>query len=425
MTDEGAPNIKDSRMPIISWALYDWGSTAFPTSVVVSFFPVFFKTYWAGPEVLDRSTFYLGLANSIAGIILALLAPFLGVVADKGSAKKKFLAFFAFLGIIMTVALYFVSMGNWALAVFFYVLASLGYSGANLFYDSLLLTIASKKKIDFVSLFGEALGFLGGGIAFAFSVVLYLYPHWFGVTDSQTAIRISFLIVGIWWALFSIPIMLFVKEPPSSRSSVTRSLSRDWKQVRTTLGTIKQYKSVGVFLLAYWLYIDGANTVSKMAVDYGVALGFSPGSLVSAVLLVQFISFPATLLYLYVVARIGAKGAVLVTISGYGLISVLGYFIQKSWHLFALAILIALFQGSIYALSRSLYSRLIPFDKSTEFFGFYNVIGKFATIIGPLFVGLVTLLTHSNRIGISSVIVFFMAGGWLLSMVDIKEGNSI
>jgi len=391
---------------------------------MAGFFPVFFKSYWANPDDPQQSTFYLGLANSIASIIVAALAPFLGAIADKASSKKKFLFFFAFLGVIMTGALWFVQLGMWQLAVVFYVSATVGFSGANIFYDSLLPGVASEKKVDFVSSLGFSLGYIGGGLLFAVNVFMYLKPELFGIADGATAIRISFISVAVWWALFSIPIFIFVKEPFQSESKpLIAAVGEGWSQLRNTLKDIRHLKVVALFLIAYWFYIDGVDTVIKMAIDYGVSLGFESSSLIVALLIVQFVAFPAALLYNLFAKKIGVKRALLIAIIAYGFLTILGVLMQQIWHFYALAILVGLFQGGIQALSRSFYTRLIPEKKAAEFFGFFNMLGKFATVIGPALMGTITVVTGSNRLGILSILILFIAGGLLLSRVDEEEGK--
>jgi MFS transporter, UMF1 family len=416
--------MKDQRRSIWSWALYDWANSAFVCTVVAGFFPIFFKSYWANPDDPTTSTFYLGLANSIASIIVAALAPFLGAVADKGSAKKRLLVLFAFLGIIMTGGLWFIQAGLWQLAVLFFVLSSVGFSGANIFYDSLLVGVASEKKIDYVSSLGYALGYLGGGLLFAVNVLMYLKPEMFGIADGTTAIRISFVTVAIWWALFSVPILLFVKEPKTEDSlSIGKAMIAGWKQIMATLRQIKSMKVVATFLLAYWFYIDGVDTIIKMAVDFGTALGFPSSSLITALLLVQFVAFPAALLYNLFAQKIGVKRALYVAIIAYSLITILGVFMQHVWQFYALAVAIGLFQGGIQALSRSYYARFIPETKAAEFYGFYNMLGKFAAVIGPVLIGTVTVITGNNRIGMFSILILFIAGIFLLARVDEAEGR--
>jgi len=409
---------------IWSWSLYDWANSAFATTVMAGFFPVFFKAYWANPDNPQQSTFYLGLANSIASIIVAAIAPVLGAIADKSSSKKKFLLAFAFLGIIMTGGLRFIQIGLWQLAIVFYVSATVGFSGANIFYDSLLPGVASERKVDFVSSLGYSLGYIGGGLHFAVNVFMYLDPAFCGIADSSTAIRIAFLTVAVWWAVFSVPVFLFVREPLLQESREIRSAVRaGLLQLKATLKDIRHLKVVGMYLLAYWFYIDGVDTIIRMAVDYGASLGFDSSSLIVALLIVQFVAFPSALLYNIFGVSIGVKRAIFVAIVAYGCLAILGAFMQEVWQFYVLAILVGLFQGGIQALSRSFYTRLIPEKKTAEFFGFFNMLGKFAAVLGPALMGTITLLSGSARIGIISILALFLAGGILLTRVDEEEGK--
>ena len=404
--------------------MYDWANSAFATTVMAGFFPLFFKAYWADPSNPEESTFYLGLANSLASIIVAALAPFLGAIADRGSAKKKFLFTFAFFGIIMTSGLWFVAQGYWQMAVIFYVAASVGFSGGNIFYDSLLPSIADESKVNYASSLGYALGYIGGGLLFLLNVLMFKFPETFGLSDSAAAIKLSFVSVAIWWALFSIPVMLFVREPQIyDRVPLSKAVTLGWKQLRDTLRDIRHLKVVGLFLLAYWFYIDGVDTIVKMAVDYGMSLNFEESALITALLIVQFVAFPAALIYNWIASRIGTKRAIEIAIMAYCFITLLGYFMQTEQHFFVLAILVGLFQGGIQALSRSLYTRLIPAEKAAEFFGFFNMLGKFAAVLGPMLMGSVTLLTGNARLGILSILILFAIGLYLLRKVDISEGE--
>ena len=411
---------------IISWSLYDWANSTFSTTVMAGFFPIFFKQYWSTAADVTLSTWYLGLANSIASILVASLAPFLGAIADKASVKKKLLIFFAFIGVISTGSLSMVSQGHWRVAIIFYIAASVGFMSANIFYDSLLPSVAPKEKRDFVSSLGFALGYIGGAILFLINVTMYLNPEFYGIADAPTAIKISFLTVAVWWAVFSIPILLFVKEPLVQIDiGVFQSIKLGWSQLISTLKSIRELRIVATFLVAYWLYIDGVDTMIRMAVDYGTSLGFSSSSLITALLMVQFIAFPATLIYSWLAGKIGIKNGIMVGIIGYALISILGSMVSEEWHFYALAVLIACFQGGIQALSRSLYSRITPESRSAEFFGFYNMFGKFAAIIGPPLMGYIGLITGNPRYGILSIIILFILGGYFLAKVDVEEGERL
>ena len=415
-----------NKKEILSWSLYDWANSTFSTTVMAGFFPIFFKQYWSTSAEVTVTTWYLGLANSIASILVATLAPFLGAIADKASVKKRLLIFFAFLGIISTGTLSIINQGQWIIAIVFYVSASIGFMSANIFYDSLLPSVAPKEKRDFVSSFGYALGYIGGGILFLINVLMYLKPELFGISDAASAIKLSFLTVAIWWAVFSIPIMVFVKEPSVSENiGITNSIKLGFNQLKSTIATIKKFKVVTTFLIAYWFYIDGVDTVIRMAVDYGTSIGFSTSALIIALLLVQFIAFPATLIYNWFASKIGIKRGIFIGIIGYILISIFASLVSKEWHFYAIAVMIACFQGGIQALSRSLYSTIIPKSNAAEFFGFYNMFGKFAAIIGPPLVGYIGLVTGNPRIGILSVIMLFVLGGIMLTKVDVEEGERV
>ena len=418
--------MKENKQAVWSWAFYDWANSAYSTTVMAGFFPLFFKEYWADPNNPTHSTFYLGMANSIASIVVAALAPLLGSVADQGSTKKKFLILFAFLGVIMTGGLWMVAQGNWQMAVFFYVLATIGFASGNVFYDALLPGLASEERVDAVSSLGFGLGYLGGGLLFLVNVFMYLKPEIFGIPDGATAIKLSFLSVAVWWAVFTIPLILFVPEPKNYDTVDFKNAVRmGWVQLVQTFKEIRNMKVVGTFLLAYWFYIDGVDTIIRMAVDYGMSLNFPGESLIIALLIVQFVAFPAALIYGWLASKIGTKTAIMVGIIAYSFITLLGYFMTEAWHFYVLAILIGLFMGGIQALSRSLYTRIIPPDKSAEFFGFYNMLGKFAAIIGPALMGTIALVTGSARLSILSILLLFILGAFFLNKVDIEEGKRL
>ena len=418
--------MKKNKRTIWSWALYDWANSVYATTIMAGFFPIFFKEYWANPNNPNESTFYLGMANSIYAIVVAAIAPFLGAIADQGSKKKKFLIFFAFLGSIMTGGLCIVNQGYWQMAVLFYIIATIGFASANIFYDSLLPDISTEKNVDSVSSLGYGLGYLGGGLLFLLNVIMYLKPHLFGIPDGATAIRISFLSVAIWWIVFTIPLILFVSEANDDKSVyMGKAITMGWKQLIDTFKEIRKMRVVGLFLLGYFFYIDGVDTIVKMAVDYGMSLNFPNESLIIALLIVQFIAFPAALIYGWLAEKIGAKTGIMIGIIGYSIITFLGYFMTKVVHFYVLAVLIGLFQGGIQALSRSLYTRIIPPSKSAEFFGFYNMFGKFAAIIGPALMGTVTIIYGNARVSILSILSLFILGAYFLSKVDVEEGKRI
>lgn len=416
----------DQNKKVWAWSMYDWANSAFSTTVMAGFFPIFFEKYWSNPDDVIQSTYQLGWANSLASIVVAALAPFLGAIADRGSAKKKFLIFFCYMGVVMTGGLYMVGQGQWQMAVMVYIAASVGFMGANIFYDSLLPSVAPKEKMNYVSSLGFAIGYIGGGLLFLINVLMYLHPQWFGIADATTAIKLSFLSVAVWWGVFTIPLLLFVPEPQISDSlPLVRAISAGYRQLRITFIQIRQLKIIGMFLLAYWLYIDGVDTIIRMSVKMGSSLGFEAGDLITALLMVQFIAFPAALGYNWFASKIGTKKAVLIAIGGYSVVTLLAYFMTVKLHFYILAALIGLFQGGVQALSRSLFTRLIPRGKEAEFFGFYNMLGKFAAVIGPIMMGWVTLATGNVRLGILSILILFISGALLLQKVDFEEGERL
>ena len=414
------------KKKVFSWTLYDWANSAFATTVMAGFFPIFFEKYWSNPDFVDKSTFYLGLSNSVGSLIVAIMAPFLGAISDTGSTKKKFLFTFAFLGILSTSLLFFVHQGDWQLAAALYVVGAIGFSSGNVFYDSLLPAVAKKPKYDFVSSLGYSMGYLGGGVLFIINILMYQNPHWFGIQDSTTAIRLSFITVAVWWAVFSIPIFLFVPEPKNKDDIIfSDAVKLGWVQLKTTFSEIKQMRIIGLFLLSYWLYMDGVDTIIRMAGKLALSMGFEASDMLFVLILVQLIGFPAGLLFNWFSSIIKPKNAVLVAILFYTIATGSAYFMTSKIHFYALAAIIGLFQGGIQAISRSLFARLVPLGKEGEFFGFYNMLGKFSAVVGPILLGTVTLVTGNARMGLFALIVLFVGGGLLLTRVDFDEGERI
>ena len=453
---------------IYSWALYDWANSAYATSVMAGLFPLFFGAIAKGDLDPTSTTNYLALSNSIASFVVALLAPILGAIADHGTLKKKLLIFFAFLGILMTISMGFIMQGYWIIAFIVYIFATIGFSSANTFYDSLLPVVSNKKNVDYVSALGFALGYLGGGILIVINAAMVYFHNNIGITLIE-AYQYSFISVGIWWALFSVPIVLFVDEPAShEKKSLTTAIKDGWSQFVSTIQNIKKSKVVATFLLAYWLYIDGVDTVVRMAVNLGEKLGFASEVMMVALVVVQFVAFFATLLYIKISDKIGLKNGIYLGIIGYIFIIIIGSSVTEVWQLYVGVILIGCFQGGIQTLSRSLYARIIPQNKTAEFFGFFNMWGKFAAIIGPLLMAGVTTLslryieansaslvpvkvlgngsldkaanaivsaltvivkdahhTLSARIGFLSLITLFILGAYVFSKVDVEEGERI
>ena len=414
------------KKKVLSWTLYDWANSAFATTVMAGFFPIFFEKYWSNPELVDQSTFYLGVSNSAGSLIVAMMAPFLGAVSDTGSTKKKFLFTFAFLGILSTSLLWFVEQGDWQLAAILYAVGAIGFASSNVFYDSLLPSVAKKHEFDFVSSLGYSLGYLGGGVLFIINILMYQNPQWFGIPDATTAIRLSFVSVAVWWGIFSIPIFLFIPEPKNKDNvSLLSAISLGWTQLKSTFKEIRKMKIVGLFLLSYWLYMDGVDTIIRMAGKLALSMGFEASDMLSVLIMVQLIGFPAGLLFNWFSSIITPKKAVLVAIFFYTIATSSAYFMNSRLHFYILAGIIGLFQGGIQAISRSLFARLVPKGKEGEFFGFYNMLGKFSAVVGPVLLGTVTLVTGNARMGLFALVILFIGGGLLLIRVDFDEGERI
>jgi len=405
-----------ARRPVVAWAFYDWANSAFATTVMAGFFPVFFKQYWnAGVEVTE-STFRLGVTSAAASLCIALLAPVLGAIADRGGARVRLLMAFTALGSAATIALALVPQGEWAFAAGLFLVASLGFWGGIVFSDSLLLHVADPEEYDLVSGFGYALGYLGGGLLFAVNVLMTLKPQWFGLADATAAVRWSFVSVGVWWLLFALPCVVFVHERHEGRAPlpIAAAVRAGFSELRGTLREIARYRPLLWFLAAYILYIDGVNTIIKMAVDYGLSLGFDQSHLIKALLLTQFVAFPAALAFGWLGSRIGARKGIFIALAVYLAATCYAYFLKDARDFYLLAFVVGLVQGGIQSLSRSYYGRLVPPGKSSEFFGFYNMMGKASAIIGPTLVGVVATVTGDSRLSILSIVLLFIAGGVLL-----------
>lgn len=411
---------------ILSWAFYDWANSAFATTVLAGFFPLFFKQFWSTQNTVTESTFQLGVGNALASLIIVMLAPLLGAIADAGNLKKRLLIVFSLLGISMTLGLYFVEQDSWLLAIIFFVLASIGFSGSVVFNDALLINVTDEKSYDRVSAFGYAMGYLGGGILFFVNVTMVTIPEWFGFSSADDAVRFSFIMVSIWWLVFSIPLWLFVHEDKTmKKQSARQAMYSGVGQLLNTFKKINELKTVGLFLLAYWLYIDGVDTIVRMAVDYGLAIGLDGSDLLRALVITQFIAFPAALGFGYLGERIGAKSAIMFAIFVYLAVTVLAYRMSTVEGFYALAIVIGLVQGGIQSLSRSLYARIIPKSQSAEFFGFYNMLGKFAAVLGPIMIGTIAAISDNSRVAMLSISILFISGGILLYFVDEKKAMQV
>ncbi len=400
--------------PTISWVLYDVGNSAFSTVVMAGFFPIFFKQYWGAGVDPTLSTLRLGAINSSASLIVALMAPVLGAIADAGGARRKYLLAFAVLGSTMTALLFLVAQGQWMAAAVVYVLALLGFSGSMVFYDSLLVAVSTPQRADFVSAVGFAAGYLGGGLLFALNVWMTISPGTFGLSGADDAVRASFLIVAVWWVGFSIPLAIWVREQAAAAAPGSSRVREGFSELADTLRHLRRHRLTFMFLAAYFLYIDGVHTIVRMAVDYGLSLGFGTTSLISALLLVQFVGFPAAIVFGKMAERTGAKRAILAGLVVYAAICLWAYRMTHTWEFYCLAAAIGLVQGGVQSLSRSYFSRIIPRERAAQFFGFYNTVGRFSAVLGPLLMGWVGYATGNPRLSMLAIMVLFIAGGVLL-----------
>ena len=404
---------------VLSWAFYDWANSAFATTVMAGFFPIFFKSYWAGELSGPESSAWLGTANSISGLAIVCIAPFLGALADITNKKKLFLGLFAFLGIIATGSLFFIAQGMWLTAMSVYIFACIGFSGGNVFYDSLLINVSSTDNRNRVSALGYSLGYLGGGFLFVLNVAMYQSPEFFGLKSITEAVLFSFLSVSVWWGFFSIPILKYVKENSSDKIEIkiTYLITQSFQRVLSTFKDIRKYKTLSLFLLAYWLYMDGVDTIVRMALAYGADIGLEASDMILALIITQFVGFPATILYGILGDRFGLKLMLSIGIIGYIFVTIFSIFITNISGFYFLAFTIGLFQGGVQSISRTIFSQLIPAEKSAEFFGFYNLVGKSAVVLGPILVGWVAYTFDNPDYGILSLLLLFIPGLLVLWMV--------
>lgn len=406
---------KDRRREVVSWALYDWGNSAFATSVMVVFFPLAFNEFWSTEASAVDTTSRLMAANGLASLILALSMPALGAIADQSGARKAFLMGFAGVGILATAAMYWAPSGAWLLAATAFVVASIGFAAGNVFYDAMLIGVAGRDRLDRVSALGFALGYLGGGVLLAVHALMATRPEWLGLPDAEAATRVVFLTVAVWWALFALPLALFVSGATGrERRPVRTSLTSGIRQLIHTFHSVRSLRPVWLFLLAYWLYIDGVNTLTKAAVDYAYKLDFARGDLVLAILLVQFVSFPSALVCGRLAGVIGVRRTLLACLAIYIAATCWAGLMTRVWELYLLAGAIGVGQGGVYSLSRSFYARLIPDDQAAEFFGFYNTIGKLAAVIGPFLVIVGAQATGSPRAAVVAILPLLLLGAALL-----------
>ncbi|MEQ1573130.1 MAG: MFS transporter [Vicinamibacterales bacterium] len=415
------------RPELRAWAMYDWANSAFWTTVIVAVFPPFFSDYAAAGLEPTQATARFAWATTVAVTIVALMAPALGALADHRAMKKKMLATCVAIGAIATLLMATISRGEWLFALTIFVIANVAVAASLVFYDSLLPHIAAPDEIDRVSSAGFAVGFLGGGVLLLVNLAWILAPRTFGLPDTVASIKLSFASVAAWWLVFTIPLLRRVSEPAASGYPDTAGgnpIVEAFRSVRATFRELRGYRQAFLMLVAFLLYNDGIQTIIRMAAIYGAEIGIDRNAQIAAFVIVQFVGIPFTLLFGAVADRIGAKTSIFLALVVYTGISVLGYFMTTEWHFFALAFLVGTVQGGSQALSRSLFARMIPKHKSSQYFGFFAVFEKFAGIAGPAIFALSVTLFASSRVAILSVIFFFAAGAMVLTRVNVAEGEA-
>ena len=424
---------KAYRRIINSWAMYDWANSAFTTTIMAAFFPPFYRAMamTAGASAND-ATAYWGYTTSVALLVIALLGPILGTIGDSRRMKKKMVAFFAGLGVTSSALFVFLGDDSYLLGSTLFILGNIGFAGGNIFYESLLPHVATRGDVDEVSARGYAFGYLGGGLLLAMNVAWYMEPGWFFMPDGGFAVRAAFFSVAVWWGLFAIPLLRTVPEP-SLHSGESQPLhppppnvlKEAFQRLSHTFGEVAKYRQLLIFLIAFWLYNDGIGTIIKMATAVGSEIGIEMSDLVAAILITQFVGIPCAFAFGKLGKIIGTKRAILVGLLGYTGISIGGYFVQTATHFYILAFLVGTVQGGTQALSRSLFSTMVPKDRAAEFFGFYSTSSRFAGIAGPLIFGIVSQYTGTSRHGIIALTALFISGGILLMTVDEREGRRI
>jgi UMF1 family MFS transporter len=427
--------ITNTKRAIISWCMYDWANSAFATTILAAILPVYFASLVPEEGIAIQcgrlsfrttasALWAYGISFSL--LLTALAAPILGALADFSGSKKRFLFGFTYIGAALTSLLYFVRDGDYWLCLGLFVAANIGFAGSMTFYNAFLPEVAPEEKMDWVSGKGYAFGYMGGGLLLALHVLMITYHDGFGIPDKSVSIRISLASVGIWWGLFAIPLFLWVPEirrlhtKPEKFSYFAYGFNRFFN----TLRSFRHYKDLLWFLAAFLVYNDGIQTVIAMAAIFGkTALGLDMGTLIGTLLLTQFVALPGALLFAKLAEHIQSKGAIIIALLLWIGIVVYAYFLKSALEFWILGGVVGLVLGGSQAISRSLYAELIPKARPAEFFGFFTVSAKFASIFGPLIFGLITDLSENPRNAIVSVILFFVVGMIMLSRVDVERAR--
>jgi UMF1 family MFS transporter len=415
------------RPDLRAWALYDWANSAFYTTIVAAVFPIYFQSVAAADLPGPVATSRFAWATTIAILIVAIVAPLLGAIADHSGLKKRFLAIFLGMGVASTTAMYWLTQGDWLLALVLFVIGNVGVAGSIIFYESLLPFLVDESQLDSVSSAGYAIGYLGGGVLLAINLAMIQRPDLFGLADSGMAVRVSFASVGVWWLVFAIPLFVRVPEPAPrmvpGESPGAGALASGIRRLLETVKELRRYRQAFLLLIAFVVYNDGIQTIIRMATIYGTEIGLDQSAMITALLITQFTGVPFAFLFGHLASRVGPKRAVFGGLAVYAGITVLGYFMHTTTHFFILAILVGMVQGGTQALSRSMFASMIPRHKASEFFAFFGVFERYAGVLGPLIFAAMVSGTGSSRNAILAVVSFFIVGGLLLSRVDVDAGR--
>lgn len=399
-----------------SWIAYDAGNSAFATTVVAAFFPIFYLEFWASTMPKVEASIYLNWTLVICNTLILLSGPVIGAYTDINRSTKSALNIFTIIGALFVGSLFFIDVGSWLYALIFFGIANYCFCVAQIPYDKILTKITTPNNFSIISNQGYAWGYFGGGALFLLNALMSIYPSSFGLASQAEAIRISFLMVSIWWLLFLIPLFLNFKETKTEQHSIS-VFSSSFKNIFNTLKSVYQYKNAFLFLIAFFLFIDGAHTVIYLASTFALNLGLETSSIIQALILVQFVAFPATLLWGYVANKYGDKLVLYITIASYICIIVYSTTLSSAFEFYLLAAWVGFVQGGIQGSSRGMFGKLIPKEKAGEFFGLYNVMGRAGAILGPLLVGTLLTLYGNVRIALLPIAVLFIIGGLLLTRV--------
>ena len=415
------------RRDLRAWAMYDWANSAFQTTIVAAVFPIYFHRVAAAGLPPAEATSRFAWATTIAILIVAIIAPLLGAIADYAGIKKKLLAVFLGIGVVATGAMYWIERGDWLFALVLFVVGNVGVAGSIVFYESLLPHLVDGPELDRVSSAGYAIGYLGGGVLLAVNLLMIQQPALFGIPDAGVGTRLAMASVAVWWLVFSIPMFLRVPEPPrrleAGEAASAGSLATGARRLRETFAELRRFRQAFLLLLAFLLYNDGIQTIVRMATTYGAELNIDDSAMILALLVTQFIGVPFAFLFGMLADRIGAKLAVAAGLLVYVGITILGYYMRTATHFMALAVLVGMVQGGTQALSRSLFASMIPRYKSSEFFAFFGVFERYAGILGPAVFAWVVDHSGTSRNAILSVVAFFVIGAGILFFVDVDEGR--